>query len=188
MTANASWVDILLSRWRAITLGAIIGGMALIAALWGVPLADVWESIRGAHVGWLCAMGLVFLLQQAVRAWRQQIILKAVAPNHRFWTSFSALCIGFLFVNTLPVRLGEVVRPLILTERDDIPFGSGLAMVVVERLVDLLSMFVMIALVAWLVPIPNQTLMIGGHSFDWTVIGQRAAGIAAPAVFSPCWW
>lgn len=170
------------SRSKQILLGLVMGGLALGLALWGVPLAEVGEALAQAELVWLLPPALIFLVQQALRAWRQALIVQARHPEHTFRTSLSVLCISFLFINTLPARLGEVVRPLLLLERDGIPMGTGFAAVFLERAIDLCAMLVMIALVAWLVPVPSHTLVVQGTEIDWVRLGRVAAGTAMPVL------
>jgi uncharacterized membrane protein YbhN (UPF0104 family) len=170
------------SRSKQIALGLVMGGLALGLALWGVPLAEVGEALAQAELLWLLPPALMFLVQQALRAWRQALIVQARHPDHSFRTSLSVLCISFLFINTLPARLGEVVRPLLLLERDGIPMGTGFAAVFLERAIDLCAMLVMIALVAWMVPVPSHTLVVQGTEIDWVRLGRVAAGTAMPVL------
>lgn len=137
-------------------MGLVVGAVALIVALWGVPFTAVLDALSSADPIWLVPAAAVFLVQQTLRALRQWVILSALHPEHTFRRSLSVLCIGFFFVNTLPARLGEVVRPMLLSERDGIPLGSGAAMVVVERAVDLVAMGVMVSVLAWVVPVPGS--------------------------------
>ena len=69
-------------------------------------------------------------------------------------TSFYVLCISFFFINLLPLRMGEFMRPILLLEKEDMPIGSGLAVVFVERIIDLISAMVMAILVLALADIP----------------------------------
>lgn len=170
------------ARSSQIALGLLLGGLALGLALWGVPLAEVGGALARADLVWLLPPAVIFLVQQLIRAWRQALILQARHPQHRFRTSLSVLCISFLFINTLPARLGEVVRPLLLLERDDIPMGAGFAAVFLERAIDLCAMLVMIALVAWLVPVPSHTLVVQGTEIHWVQLGRVAAGTAMPVL------
>jgi len=52
--------------------------------------------------------------------------------------------------------------------------------VFLERAIDLCAMLVMIALVAWLVPVPSHTLVVQGTEIDWVRLGRVAAGTAMP--------
>ena len=179
---GVSWSELLRSRWRPTLLGLTIGGAALALALWGVPLDEVGAALAQAEPRWLLAMAAVFLLQQALRAWRQLLLLRTVAPQLRYRTSLSVLCISFFFINTLPARLGEAVRPLLLYERDRVPVGAGIALVFVERVVDLLSVFVMLALVAFFVDVPNARVDLGGTEVDFLALGRNLATWALPAI------
>ncbi len=171
-------------RRRQIALGVAVGAAALAGALWGVPLGDVGAALADAEVIWLLPVAGLFLIQQTLRAWRQALMIQATHPEHTLRTSLSVLCIGFFCINVLPARLGELVRPLLLLEREGIPIGAGFGMVFVERALDLCSMLVMLGLVAWLVPVPGRTLEIAGQSVDWVNLGRIAAGIAAPSVLA----
>ena len=174
---------VLRRRWRPVTLGLALGAALMTLALWGVPLDQVGEALVSADPAWLAVPAALFLVQQTLRAWRQYLLLRAAHPEHRFRTSLSVLCISFLLINTLPARLGELSRPLLLLEREGIPTGSGFAMVFVERVLDLTSMLVMIALVAWLVDVPSHTLVVQGVEVDWVRLGRVAAGTAGPLLF-----
>ena len=180
MSGQDSLGAVLRARSKPIVLGLALGGLALGLALWGVPLTAVGGALADAQLAWLIPPALIFLVQQAIRAWRQALILQARHPGHTFRTSLSVLCISFLFINTLPARLGEVVRPLLLLERDEIPMGAGFAAVFLERAIDLCAMLVMIAGVAWLVPVPSHTLVVQGTEIDWVRLGRVAAGTAMP--------
>lgn len=164
-----------------IIAGLVVGSLALLLALWGVPLAEIGEALTALDLPWLLPVAVVFLVQQTLRAVRQMVILRARHPDHRFRTSLAVLCIGFFFVNTLPARLGEVVRPMLLAERESIPLGSGFAMVVVERAVDLVAMGVMVSVLAWLVPTPEAlTEVVPG--IDLVAFGRSMVGVGVPVV------
>ena len=179
---ESGFAQVLRGRSRQIALGLALGSVALVLALWGVPLGSVAEALSSADLAWLVPPALMFLLQQLRRAWRQALIVQARHPEHTLRTSLSVLCISFLFINTLPARLGEVVRPLLLLERDGVPMGTGFAAVFLERAIDLCAMLVMIALVAWLVPVPSHTLVVQGTEIDWVHLGRVAAGTAVPVL------
>ena len=183
MSAGETLGALLRARAPQVLAGLLIGGGALALALWGVPLAEIGAAVQAADLRQLGLVAAVFLLQQVVRAWRQALIIQAAWPQHRFRTSLSVLCVSFFLINTLPARIGELARPLLLLERDGTPLGVGLAAVLLERALDLISAFVMLALVAWLVPATARTLEIGGQTVDWVGLGQQAAaGVLPPVV------
>jgi len=167
------------ARRTTVLVGLLIGGLALTLALWGVPLADVGATLKTAQLIHLLPVAGIFLLQQALRGWRQWIILRATHPNHTLWDSFSVLCIGFFLINNLPARIGELGRPLLLRERG-IELGTSFAMVFLERALDLAAMFAMIGAVAMWVPVDGGELVVGGRVIDWVGLGRTAAVTAVP--------
>jgi len=164
-----------------VIVGLAIGAAALCLALWGVPMADIGSALANLELPWLVPIAVIFLVQQALRALRQMVILRAGFPDHSYRRSLSVLCIGFFFVNTLPARLGEVVRPMLLADRDDIPLGAGFAMVVVERAVDLIAMGIMVSVLAWLVPAPDALTQLA-PGVDLVAFGRTVVGVAVPSV------
>lgn len=134
--------------------GLILAVGAMWWALQGQPIGDVWSRIVNANWWLLGGVGIIFTIQQILRAHRQMRIVRGTLPEHKFSTSFYILCISFFFINILPLRMGEIMRPVLLLDKENMPMGSGLAVVFVERIIDLISAMVMAILVLALADIP----------------------------------
>lgn len=170
------------SARKRLVLGLLIAGLAMVLALWGVPMSEVGSAIRSARWPGLFGVAAVFLAQQGLRAWRQKMILDAAAPPLTYRQHLSILCIGFLAINTLPGRIGEVVRPLLFLERHNLPMGAGFALVFVERIVDLLATLCMITVAATLLPPPPGLLDLAPATAQALATGRRVAWLALPAL------
>ncbi len=177
----SGWAAALRARWLAILLGALIGAAALTLALWGVPLREVGAAISGADPAILALTAGLFLLQQVIRAWRQAVILRAGHPGLSLRTSLSVLCVSFFVINSLPARLGELARPLLLAERAGVPIGGGLALLVVERVIDLCAMCAMLAALPLLVPAGVLDLQVGEVHLELHALARTAGMIALPS-------
>jgi len=59
---------------------------------------------------------------------------------------FSATQIGFLANFTLPARIGELVRAVVLARLAHVPVSQGLALVALDRVADLIGLLVMIGI------------------------------------------
>ncbi len=71
------------------------------------------------------------------RSWRWQVLLRPLKPHiafHPVWRYFN---IGFAVSSLLPARLGELVRPYLLSRDQGLRFPATLATVVVERVIEL---------------------------------------------------
>jgi uncharacterized protein (TIRG00374 family) len=64
----------------------------------------------------------------------------------------------------LPLRVGEVIRPVLLAKRTNMPVSSVFASVVLERLLDMLTILVFLGLVMCLVPV-SSTIRQSGIAF-----------------------
>jgi len=123
-------------RAALVILGLGLSAAAVWILLRQVSARDLVQNLRHASPGWLIAACLVTTLGYVVRAFRWGVIL---APEVRvpFPRLFSATMIGFLAINTLPARIGELVRAYVLARTERIPTATVLGSVVIERVFDL---------------------------------------------------
>ncbi len=123
------------------------------------PLGDIVSDLRldglrvtsrswGLHLAWLPAYFLTLVAMHAFRVWRWRPLLKPVTDVD-LWTLNRVSSVGFLAMFLLPFRLGELVRPALLSTAVSVRRSPALATVVVERTVDgvLVAGFLAIALV-----------------------------------------
>jgi uncharacterized protein (TIRG00374 family) len=116
----------------------------------GVKLGEVWAKTREADGRLLIAGVVVTLMTYALRAFRWQYLLAPIGPT-RFTTAFQTTVIGFAASFLLPARAGEVLRPYLLARREQLPPTAAFATIVVERLLDLVTVLLLFALFVLLV-------------------------------------
>jgi hypothetical protein len=78
-------------------------------------------------------------------------------PGH-FWDSVAATNIGFLFTNTLPARLGEVARVLVMAERTRLPIATVAVSAVIERLLDVATVLVLLVVIIPFLEVPEAVI------------------------------
>jgi glycosyltransferase 2 family protein len=162
----------------ALSLLLAIGLLALF--LLHVPLADVWSRIRRMHSGPLLAAVGISIVNVFVRAARWHWILRPTR-RIRFRPLFDATAIGFAASTVLPVRAGEVIRPLVLARRTGIPFSAAFASVVFERIVDMATILFFFALYAFLPAFhPKPLSAASAHEF----LLLKRFGVAAAALLA----
>lgn len=166
---------------RTLALGLVVGGLFLALALWGVPVAALREAFARMHWVYLVHVAVAVVLQYLLRAARQRVMLRPLAPGLGFRDHLSIVAVGFFCVNVFPARLGEAVRPLLFAERAGVPLGAGFALVLVERVIDLIAILVcLLGVLAW-VELPDRTIEIAGRS----VAAAELARTGASAVLAP---
>ncbi len=116
-------------------------GILLAAALlWWVLRQTPLESVAGAlgevRFGLLLPAAAIHLSNILVRVRRWRTLLRPVAPEVSGSALLDATVIGFAATVVFPGRVGELVRPAVLSWRDEVPLGPAVGSVVAERLLD----------------------------------------------------
>jgi uncharacterized protein (TIRG00374 family) len=153
----------------------VLGAVFLALALWGVPLSELRVAFAEMEWVYLIHVTVTWLAQYALRAWRQQTLLRALAPATTFRSNLAIVIVGFFCINAFPARLGEAVRPYLFYEREGVPLGAGFALVLVERVIDLVGIFVvLLAVIAW-VEMPEQIVELAGRRIPLVDLGRTTA-------------
>jgi uncharacterized protein (TIRG00374 family) len=123
-----------MKRWQ-LWVGIIISAVLLFLALRGLKLDEVWESIKTARYIWLLPGIAIYFMGVWVRSWRWHYMLRPLKkiPTR---TMFPIVTIGYMGNNIYPARAGEILRAVILKQREDVPVSASLATVIVERVFD----------------------------------------------------
>jgi uncharacterized protein (TIRG00374 family) len=106
----------------------------------------MWQEIRHAHFGWIGLSIACGIVAMASRAWRWRLLLEPLGYTPSFLHCFYGVSIGY-FANIAFPRMGEVVRCTILHQSDSVPVNQSFGTVILERLIDLLMLFLLILLV-----------------------------------------
>lgn len=122
----------------ALVLAALVAWVFLVEIRkQGFHWSVFWTSLRELDWRWLVGSIVLSYLTYAGRALRWSVLLKPLKPKPRFWPILSATVIGFT-ATTILGRAGELVRPYLIANREDVPFPSQIAAWVVERIYDVL--------------------------------------------------
>ncbi|MBV9597444.1 MAG: flippase-like domain-containing protein [Chloroflexi bacterium] len=140
-------------------------------AISAVLLLLVINSVRGEADQLKDALGATDwrLIIPAIALYFAGVLLRSVRwgmllPEYglRLWTLFCALIVGFTVNNLLPFRMGEVARAYLLARWGQVPYGATVASLVVERVLDGLSLALLLLVALWLVPsAPGYLLAVG---------------------------
>ena len=144
--------------------------------LWNLDLQQARGALASARWSFLLPMFALYGVVHALRALRLGMLLGQPVPYRRLFVITS---IGFLAINVVPLRLGELVRPYLLAEREGVPFGRGLAAIVLERLLDMTMLLGLLVGLTLVVDLPSGGVVVQG--VDVVQAGQRAAGVLVAA-------
>ncbi|HYD50548.1 MAG TPA: lysylphosphatidylglycerol synthase transmembrane domain-containing protein [Terriglobales bacterium] len=124
------------------------------------PLA--YAALASAEYWWAIPITAVTVLQIYLRAVRWRVLLRPLGkPAMR--SIVAANNIGFLANFVLPLRAGEVIRPVLLSRREGLPLGGVLATNLIERIFDMFTILLLFGLTAALLPISESVQEWGGR-------------------------
>lgn len=140
-------------QWAKALVGIAVSLGLLAYLLASVDLRQVAQHLGRTHWGYLALSGGlgVFALWVRARRWRYFFPPNA-SPSHLF----SAVMIGFMANNVLPLRAGELVRAYLASRRGRLSFWTALATLVVERVLDALAVIVILAGLVLVIPVPSE--------------------------------
>jgi uncharacterized protein (TIRG00374 family) len=122
------------------------------------------------------AIGLYF-----IGVWLRSARWGLLLPEHHVHTStlFRALVVGFTVNNLLPLRMGEIARAYLLARWCRIPYGATVASLLVERVLDGLSLAMLLLIALTVVPAPGYLLAVGVLAAAGFLTGAALLALAA---------
>jgi uncharacterized protein (TIRG00374 family) len=138
MPDQPSW-----NRWRMIVIPGVvillIGAVLTYRRMRGTEFH--WDqflsTFRRLDPWWLAAAVVLILFTYVGRALRWQVLLRPVCPHPNLWRIFVATAIGFTAL-VIFGRPGELVRPYLISLKQNVSFSSQVAAWLLERIYDLL--------------------------------------------------
>jgi uncharacterized protein (TIRG00374 family) len=135
-------------------LGLAVGGLFVWLAFRGTDFEGVKSSFKAANYTYIIPVVFLSLIVQTLRSYRWGVILEPMAKINQ-WTIFSITSVGFMAISLLPVRMGEIVRPYLISQKSPVKLGSSLATIVVERIFDMLTLMIFLLIVLVEVELPQ---------------------------------
>jgi uncharacterized protein (TIRG00374 family) len=164
-------------RWR-LAGGALLALVLLALFFRGVDFQELGTAFRTANHLYLAGVVAITIVTYFLRAWRWGSLLEPLArvPMRDL---VSATFVGFMTGLLVP-RAGEVVRPYLISRRHPIRTSAGFASIILERLLDVVSVLSLFALYLYVLPTP--ALQTRGPLLGYLKLGGALAGLLAAAV------
>jgi uncharacterized protein (TIRG00374 family) len=114
-------------------------------------VSRMMESIFLIEAKYLILAMIVYFISLGFRAFRWKYLLIDVKKVNVF-VLFQAVCIGYMANNIMPFRIGELVRAYFLGSKEGISKTSVLVTVLVERILDSVTLIMFIIVITMLNP------------------------------------
>lgn len=144
-------------------LGAVLAALLLWWVLHDKDPRRIAESLSHASLLGILAATVLNIGHNVFRALRWRALLQPVRDGVPFRPMFTAIIVGYTTTWVTPGRLGEVVRPALLSAREDIPLGPCLGSIVADRVLDGVAIVVLFALGVWITPLQGEAAAHAGQ-------------------------
>lgn len=147
-----SIVLIYLIVWKPQLKIIFTGEESVVQGLFGQPrinFAGVWSSMKDVNLFLLIISFLINPLHILVRSHRWTLLIRPVGKL-KVWDSFSIQMVGYMANTILPLRIGEFARGILVGSRARLSRSTGLATVLLERSLDVLSLLAFLGIAGFL--------------------------------------
>ncbi len=176
-------VSIPRSVWWKVGATTVASVALLALALHQVDPGLLGQSLLRANYLEVAGAIAMYFVDLGFRSARWRILLGSVRmiPSRRL---YPILVIGYMANNLLPARIGELSRAYLVGRREDVSPGAVLASVAIERVMDGLTVLVLLVLAlpglpmaAWL----DRLVRLAAMTFGAAVIGCVVLATARPS-------
>jgi hypothetical protein len=168
-----------------IIIGIIISAALIAWCLAGANLELIYDKLQKVHLIYLIPGTILWTMHFFCRAWRWYYLIPASNRNQaKLKDRFNAIMIGSIATMFLPLRPGEIIRPLFLASKSKVSFSIGFASVFVERIFDLSAVLLTFALIATLLPNMSSEVYAGAVAlaiFGGIIMIGIVIGLVFPA-------
>jgi glycosyltransferase 2 family protein len=150
-------------HWRIGLIGTVISVLAIYFISRQLDLDVLSEALAEARFIYVLPGVLLLLIGLVTRALRWRLLLSGGLPLFR---TFNIMTLAYLINGLVPLRIGELVRIYLASRgQDGVPPFKCASTVIVERVLDMLTVVLLIAIVLASGPVPaelhNAGLIIG---------------------------
>jgi glycosyltransferase 2 family protein len=162
-------------------IGFAVSALAVYFLLQQVPPEQLGEALQKTQPLPLVLLVASVMGSVLTRAARWQVYFR---PERRvpFGPLFGTLSISYMASTFLPLRAGELVRAVFLSQREALPIARIVGTILLEKLFDFLAIGVMLVLLVLLVPTLPAEARVAGISIA-SVILVGFGFVVALAVF-----
>ncbi len=137
-----------------------MGFVLLLLVLVKVDLRATAATLTSASYGYLVPAALFLMLFLALKAVRWSYLL-ASAGRVSQEAIFSAVLVGYFGNQVLIANSGELLRALVLGQREDLSKSAILGTIVIEKIMDVSVLCFSLLLLLWLIPLPSWVGEVG---------------------------
>lgn len=129
------------------TLIALLLGVVIVTSIFNFSgFSNVFEILKSASLFWVLLCCASILMTFFLRTWRWSVILRSAGYVFPRDLLFKCIMFGWLLNYLIPARVGDIARGAALKTTEDAPLGMTLSTIVVERIFDMITLVLLLAI------------------------------------------
>ena len=152
-----------------LVLGLAVSVFFLYLAFRRIDPNKMGQALGAVRYPFLLIALLLLFLSHWLRAKRHRYFLEPIKPIST-GSLFSALMVGYMANTLLPAHLGELVRAVLIGQKERIPKVSVLATIAVERIVDVFCLLILMGMTFIAYPFPEEIRLSGYLTFVFAAV------------------
>jgi glycosyltransferase 2 family protein len=153
---------------KKVILGILISAVLVYLSVRGINFQDTVQALQKIKFSYVAFFLIVLLIIQWLRSYRWGVILQPLEKIDQV-SLFSVTSVGFLAIAAIPARIGELARPYLIAKKSSIKMSSALGTIVVERVLDLISILTITVIVLLFNDLPSWMIKSSLIMFFLTV-------------------
>jgi len=139
---------------KKLILGILASVIFIYFSLRGVEFDKIFAGFKNVNSIFLLPTMVLLLLESLLKSLRWGVILSPIEriSQRRL---FPLTCVGNMALILSPMRTGEVVRPYLVSKESKVPLSSSLAVILVERVFDILTILGVLFLLVFSSTLPD---------------------------------
>ena len=162
-------------------LSLILGGVLFFLVFRSIDFSDFYARLNELNFYWIYLSMFISIFEHIIRAYRWNLMME-VGGNKKFSTfvTTNVIIISYFFALLIP-RFNDVVRCYLISKTNQINFSKSLGSVVSERIIDLISLLILIFFFL-AIEFKNFMLFIKTYVIDYTSLGNKSIFITVSAM------
>ncbi|RMF98479.1 MAG: UPF0104 family protein [Candidatus Schekmanbacteria bacterium] len=154
---------------KGFIIGILISAFFIYLAISRVAYSELKSALQSCNYYYLIPMFALSVILQLFKSLRWKLILNPI-KRIRLAMVYYVHCIGFMGINILPFRLGDLLRPYLMAKQEKLPISTSLATTVVERILDAGTLFIFIVFAIIYAPLPQNVIESGKDALVGIVV------------------
>ena len=153
-----------MTKYSKLFLATILSAVGLFLAFRGENLDELMHHFMLVEVSGIILACFLLVVSCIVRAFRWKLLIKPF-DDIPLNTVFGATMIGYFGNGVFAFRLGELLKAYYVTKKNDIKLMQAFGTVIIERILDIISVIVIFSLLIPWFPFEHNYIKYGAFGF-----------------------